>query len=159
MSFRSARFKVIFDENLASDHRSTRDQLVLYCMFTDPSLARVGLSENDAQRRGIAFRVAKLPIVAVLRSRTTSETRSFMKALVEAHGEHILGFTMLGAQAGEVMAVVQTAMLTDPTPVCATRSSRTRPWRKDSSHSLEYSGSIRSGEHQLRCVGRALSRC
>jgi pyruvate/2-oxoglutarate dehydrogenase complex dihydrolipoamide dehydrogenase (E3) component len=103
-------FRVIRD-NLASGHRSTRDRLVPYCMFTDPLLARVGLSEEEARRRGIAFRVAKLPIVAVLRSRTISETRGFMKALVEAHGERILGFTMLGAEAGEVMGVVQTAML------------------------------------------------
>jgi pyruvate/2-oxoglutarate dehydrogenase complex dihydrolipoamide dehydrogenase (E3) component len=80
-------------------------------MFTDPPLARVGLSEGEAQRQGIAVRVAKLPIAAVLRSRTISETRGFMKALVEAGGDRILGFTMIGAEAGEVMAVVQTAML------------------------------------------------
>jgi pyruvate/2-oxoglutarate dehydrogenase complex dihydrolipoamide dehydrogenase (E3) component len=55
-------------------------------------------------------RVAKLPIVAVLRMRTTAETRAFMKALVATDGDRILGFTMLGAEAGEVMAVVQTAM-------------------------------------------------
>ena len=59
---------------------------------------------------GHAVRVAKLPIVAVLRSRTTSETRGFMKALVAADGDRILGFTMFGAKAGEVMDVVQTAM-------------------------------------------------
>jgi len=103
-------FRIIRD-NLAGGNRTTRDRLVPYCMFTDPPLARVGLSEAEAQRRGIAVRVAKLPIVAVLRSRTISETRGFMKALVEADGDRILGFTMIGAEAGEVMAVVQTAML------------------------------------------------
>ena len=103
-------FRIIRD-NLAGGNRTTRDRLVPYCMFTDPPLARVGLSEAEAQRRGIAVRVAKLPIVAVLRSRTISETRGFMKALVEADGDRILGFTMFGAEAGEVMAVVQTAML------------------------------------------------
>ena len=103
-------FRVI-RENLAGGQRSTRDRLIPYCVFTDPPLARVGLSEKDARQRGIAFRVAKLPIVAVLRSRTTSETRGFMKALVEADGDRILGFAMLGAEAGEVMAVIQTAML------------------------------------------------
>jgi len=103
-------FRIIRD-NLAGGDRTTRDRLVPYCMFTDPPLARVGLSEAEAQRRGIAVRVAKLPIVAVLRSRTISETRGFMKALVEADGDRILGFTMIGAEAGEVMAVVQTAML------------------------------------------------
>jgi pyruvate/2-oxoglutarate dehydrogenase complex dihydrolipoamide dehydrogenase (E3) component len=80
-------------------------------MFTDPPLARVGLSEAEAQRQGIAVRVAKLPGAAVLRAQTISETRGFMKALVEAGGDRILGFTMIGAEAGEVMAVVQTAML------------------------------------------------
>jgi pyruvate/2-oxoglutarate dehydrogenase complex dihydrolipoamide dehydrogenase (E3) component len=101
----------IISANLSGENRTKRDRLVPYCMFTDPPLARVGLSEDEAQRQGIAVRVAKLPIVAVLRSRTISETRGFMKALVEAGGDRILGFTMIGAEAGEVMAVVQTAML------------------------------------------------
>jgi pyruvate/2-oxoglutarate dehydrogenase complex dihydrolipoamide dehydrogenase (E3) component len=101
----------IISANLRGENRTKRDRLVPYCMFTDPPLARVGLSEDEAQRQGIAVRVAKLPIVAVLRSRTISETRGFMKALVEAGGDRILGFTMIGAEAGEVMAVVETAML------------------------------------------------
>ena len=101
----------IISANLSGGNRTKRDRLVPYCMFTDPPLARVGLSEGEAQRQGIAVRVAKLPIAAVLRSRTISETRGFMKALVEADGDRILGFTMIGAEAGEVMAVVQTAML------------------------------------------------
>jgi pyruvate/2-oxoglutarate dehydrogenase complex dihydrolipoamide dehydrogenase (E3) component len=101
----------IIQNNLAGGDRTTRGRLVPYCMFTDPPLARVGLSEAEARHQGIAVRVAKLPIVAVLRSRTTSETRGFMKALVEADGDRILGFAMLGAEAGEVMAAVQTAML------------------------------------------------
>jgi pyruvate/2-oxoglutarate dehydrogenase complex dihydrolipoamide dehydrogenase (E3) component len=101
----------IISANLAGGHRSKRDRLVPYCMFTDPPLARVGLSEAEAQRQGIAVRVAKLPIASVLRAQTISETRGFMKALVEADGDHILGFAMLGAEAGEVVAVVQTAML------------------------------------------------
>jgi pyruvate/2-oxoglutarate dehydrogenase complex dihydrolipoamide dehydrogenase (E3) component len=103
-------FRIIRD-NLTGGNRTKRDRLVPYCMFTDPPLAHVGLSEGEAQRQGIAVRVATLPIFAVLRSRTTSETRGFMKALVEADGGRILGFTMLGAEAGEVMAVVQTAIL------------------------------------------------
>jgi pyruvate/2-oxoglutarate dehydrogenase complex dihydrolipoamide dehydrogenase (E3) component len=101
----------IISANLAGGNRSKRDRLIPYCMFTDPPLARVGLSEAEAQRQGIAVRVARLPVASVLRSQTISETRGFMKALVEADGDRILGFTMLGAEAGEVMAVVQTAML------------------------------------------------
>src|SRR5271165_3987906 len=103
-------FRIVRD-NLAGGDRTTRNRLVPYCMFTDPPLARVGLSEAEARHQGIAVRIAKLPIVAVLRSRTISETRGFMKALVEADSERILGFTMFGADAGEVVAVVQTAML------------------------------------------------
>jgi pyruvate/2-oxoglutarate dehydrogenase complex dihydrolipoamide dehydrogenase (E3) component len=103
-------FHVIWD-NLQGGDRTTRGRLVPYCMFTDPPLARIGLSETEARRQGIAVRVAKLPVAAVLRTRTTSETRGFMKALVEAEGDRILGFAMFGADAGEVMAVVQTAML------------------------------------------------
>jgi pyruvate/2-oxoglutarate dehydrogenase complex dihydrolipoamide dehydrogenase (E3) component len=103
-------FRVIWS-NLAGGDRTTRNRLVPYCMFTDPPLARVGLNEAEAQRHDIAVRLAKLPIVAVLRTRTTSETRGFMKALVEAGGDRILGFSMIGADAGEVMAVVQAAML------------------------------------------------
>jgi len=103
-------FRIIWD-NLAGGDRTTRGRLIPYCMFTDPPLARVGLSEAEARHQGIAVRVAKLPIVAVLRSRTTSETRGFMKALVAANSDRILGFIMFGADAGEVMAVVQTAIL------------------------------------------------
>jgi pyruvate/2-oxoglutarate dehydrogenase complex dihydrolipoamide dehydrogenase (E3) component len=67
-----------------------------------------------------------LPIVALLRSRTMSETRGFMKALVEADGDRILGFTMLGAEAGKVMAVVHTRWWRlCPTRAYATRLSRT----------------------------------
>jgi len=105
-----ADFRVIRD-NLSGESRTTRDRLVPYCLFTDPPLARVGLSEGEARRGGIAVRVAKLPMAAVLRTRTLAETRGFMKALVDAKGDRILGFTMIGPEAGEVMAVVQTAML------------------------------------------------
>jgi pyruvate/2-oxoglutarate dehydrogenase complex dihydrolipoamide dehydrogenase (E3) component len=101
----------IISANLSAGNRTKRDRLVPYCMFTDPPLAHVGLSESDARRQGIAVRVAKLPIAAVLRARTVSETRGFMKALVASGSDHILGFTMIGAEAGEVMAVVQIAML------------------------------------------------
>jgi pyruvate/2-oxoglutarate dehydrogenase complex dihydrolipoamide dehydrogenase (E3) component len=85
--------------------------LIPFCMFTDPPLARVGLSEGDAQRQGIKARVAKLPMNAVLRTHTTGETQGFMKALVSARDDRVLGFTMIGAEAGEVAAVVQMAML------------------------------------------------
>ena len=101
----------IIRDNLAGGDRSTRNRLVPYVMFTEPPLGRVGLSEAEAGRAGIAVRTASLPLKMVLRSRTMSETRGLMKAVVAADSDRILGFTMLGAEAGEVMAVVQTAML------------------------------------------------
>jgi pyruvate/2-oxoglutarate dehydrogenase complex dihydrolipoamide dehydrogenase (E3) component len=103
-------FRIIRD-NLAGGNRSTRDRLVPYCMFTDPPLAHIGLTEGDAQREGISARVARLPMSAVLRTQTTDEKEGFMKVLVGEKDDRILGFTMVGAEAGEVVAVVQTAML------------------------------------------------
>ena len=103
-------FRIIRD-NLAGGARSTGDRLVPYCVFTDPPLAHIGLSERDAQRQGIAVRVGKLPMSAVLRREATDEIQGFMKVLVGANDDRILGFTMIGADAGEVLAAIQTAML------------------------------------------------
>ena len=105
-------FRIIRD-NLAGGKRSTRDRLVPYCLFSDPSLAHVGLSEREAQRQGVGVRVAKLPMSVVLRTEATEETQGFMKALVGGSDDRILGFTMIGSEAGEVMAAVQTAMLAE----------------------------------------------
>jgi pyruvate/2-oxoglutarate dehydrogenase complex dihydrolipoamide dehydrogenase (E3) component len=98
-------------DNLAGGKRSTRDRLVPRCLFTDPPLAHVGLSEREAERQGIAARVAKLPMSAVLRTGATDETQGFMKVLVGEDDDRILGFTMLGSEAGEVMTAVQMAIL------------------------------------------------
>jgi pyruvate/2-oxoglutarate dehydrogenase complex dihydrolipoamide dehydrogenase (E3) component len=102
-------FRIIKD-NLAGGTRSTLDRLVPYCMFTDPQLAHVGLSEREAQRQGIAVRTARLPMSTVLRTHTTDEVQGFMKALIGSD-DRILGFTMVGSEAGEVMTAVQAAML------------------------------------------------
>jgi pyruvate/2-oxoglutarate dehydrogenase complex dihydrolipoamide dehydrogenase (E3) component len=103
-------FRIIRD-NLAGGNRSTRDRLVPYSMFTDPPLARVGLSEGEAERQGVIVRAAKLPMDSVLGAQATDQRQGFMKALVGDSHDRILGFTMIGAAAGEVMAAVQTAML------------------------------------------------
>ncbi len=103
-------FRIIRD-NLAGGNRSSEGRLVPYCMFTDPPLARVGLSESEAARWRIGVRVAKLPMKAVLRTHTLGEMQGFMKALVAAGSDRILGFAMIGPEAGEVVAAVQTAML------------------------------------------------
>ncbi|MBV8342101.1 MAG: FAD-dependent oxidoreductase, partial [Gammaproteobacteria bacterium] len=103
-------FRIVRD-NLAGGKRSTKDRLVPYCVFIDPPLARVGLNEVEAQRQGIPVRVATLPMSNVLRSQATDETRGFMKALVSASDDRVLGFSMIGSDAGDLIAVVQTAML------------------------------------------------
>ena len=103
-------FRIVRD-NLAGGSRNTRDRLIPYCMFTDPPLAHVGLSEREAERQGVKTRVARLPMKAVLRAQATGQTEGFMKALVGEADDRILGFTMIGAEAGEVLAVVQTAMM------------------------------------------------
>jgi pyruvate/2-oxoglutarate dehydrogenase complex dihydrolipoamide dehydrogenase (E3) component len=103
-------FRVVRD-NLAGRARTTRDRLIPYCLFIDPELGRLGLGEAEAKRLGVATRVARLPMASVLRARTIGETRGFMKAIIDPRSDHILGFTMLGAGAGEVIAAVQIAML------------------------------------------------
>jgi pyruvate/2-oxoglutarate dehydrogenase complex dihydrolipoamide dehydrogenase (E3) component len=102
-------FRIVKD-NMAGGKRTT-DRLVPYVVFTDPPLARVGLSESEAERRGVSVRVAKLPMNNVLRTEATDETEGFMKALVAADDDRIVGFAMIGSEAGEVMAAIQTAML------------------------------------------------
>jgi len=104
-------FRIIRD-NLAGGKRSTRDRLVPYCVFTDPPLARIGRSESEARHQAVTVRVARLPMSSVLRTHTTDETLGFMKVLVGSD-DRILGFTMIGSEAGEVMAAVQTAMLAE----------------------------------------------
>jgi pyruvate/2-oxoglutarate dehydrogenase complex dihydrolipoamide dehydrogenase (E3) component len=103
-------FRVVHD-NLNGGSSTTRNRLVPYCMFTDPELARVGCNESEASRRGIGYRLLTQPMAAVLRTRTLSEPRGFMKMLIAADGAEILGFTVFGAEASELMAAVQTAMI------------------------------------------------
>jgi pyruvate/2-oxoglutarate dehydrogenase complex dihydrolipoamide dehydrogenase (E3) component len=103
-------FRVVRD-NLNGGSRTTRDRLVPFCMFTDPELARVGLNETEAKARGIAYRLAKMPMAGVLRAVAIGETRGFVKMLVDAESDRILGFTAFGVEASEMMAAVQTAML------------------------------------------------
>src|SRR5439155_2051126 len=102
-------FRVVRD-NLAGKKHVTTGRQVPFCLFTDPEVARVGLSEKEAKDRGVAYRLAKIPMEHVLRTRTLGETRGFLKALVEANGDRILGFTAVGVEAGEVMAAAQVAM-------------------------------------------------
>jgi pyruvate/2-oxoglutarate dehydrogenase complex dihydrolipoamide dehydrogenase (E3) component len=103
-------FRVVRD-NVAGGSHVTTGRQVPFCLFTDPEFARVGLSEKDAKARGIAYRLFKIPMEAVLRARTLSETRGFLKALVELNGDRILGFTAFAVDGGEIMSSVQIAMI------------------------------------------------
>jgi pyruvate/2-oxoglutarate dehydrogenase complex dihydrolipoamide dehydrogenase (E3) component len=103
-------FRVVRDNLLGGDHRTTGRQ-VPFCLFTDPEFARVGLSETEANEQGLRYRLFKVPMYAVLRARSLMETRGFLKCLVERDGDRILGFTVFGVGAGEIMGCVQIAML------------------------------------------------
>src|SRR5260221_5658907 len=104
-------FRVVL-ANISGGKRVTTGRQVPFCLFTDPELARVGLSEKEAKARGISYRLFKVPVAeAILRVHTLSETRGFLKALVETDGDRILGFTAFGVGVGEIMASVQIAMI------------------------------------------------
>jgi pyruvate/2-oxoglutarate dehydrogenase complex dihydrolipoamide dehydrogenase (E3) component len=103
-------FRVV-STNIAGGSRVTTGRQVPFCLFTDPELARIGLSETEAKQRGIPYRVARLPMANVLRAMTISETRGFMKVLIGTESDGILGFTMFGAGAGDVMTSIQMAMI------------------------------------------------
>jgi pyruvate/2-oxoglutarate dehydrogenase complex dihydrolipoamide dehydrogenase (E3) component len=103
-------FHIVHD-NMLGGNRVTTGRQVPFCIFTDPEFARVGLSETEANERGVAYRLAKIPLAAVLRARTLSETRGFMKALVDTKSDRILGFSVFGVEAGEIMSTVQVAMI------------------------------------------------
>jgi pyruvate/2-oxoglutarate dehydrogenase complex dihydrolipoamide dehydrogenase (E3) component len=103
-------FRVVRD-NLHGGNRSTRGRLVPFCLFTDPELVRIGLNESEAKRMNLGYRLAKMRMADVLRTRTISEPRGFMKMLIAAESDQILGFTAIGAEASELLAAVQTAMV------------------------------------------------
>ena len=103
-------FRVVHD-NLNGGNRMTTGRQVPFCLFTDPELARVGLSEKEAKALGIAYRLFKIPLESVLRARTLSETRGFLKALVATDSDRILGFTAFAVEGGETMSSVQIAII------------------------------------------------
>jgi pyruvate/2-oxoglutarate dehydrogenase complex dihydrolipoamide dehydrogenase (E3) component len=101
----------ILKANLAGGSRSTRDRLIPYTIFITPELARVGLTESQARAAGHRVRTARLPVAAIPRARTLRETDGIWKAVVDADTDRVLGVSLLGAEAGDVATVVQTAMV------------------------------------------------
>jgi pyruvate/2-oxoglutarate dehydrogenase complex dihydrolipoamide dehydrogenase (E3) component len=102
-------FRVVHD-SIHGGKRVTTGRQVPFCLFTDPEFARIGLSEKEARANGTLYRLFKIPMEEVLRARTLSETRGFLKALVATDSDRILGFSALAPDAGEIMSAVQIAM-------------------------------------------------
>lgn len=102
-------FRILRD-NFSGGNRTTTGRQLPFALFTDPELARIGLNETEAKAKGISYRLFKIPMASVLRTRMLSETRGFMKALV-GEDDRILGFTVFGVNGGEIMSAVQIAMI------------------------------------------------
>jgi pyruvate/2-oxoglutarate dehydrogenase complex dihydrolipoamide dehydrogenase (E3) component len=104
-------YRVLKTNLLEGGNRSVAGRLVPSCVFIDPQLGRIGLSERDAREQGRKVRVAKLPMTSVARAMETGRSRGFMKALVDPQTEEILGAAILGEDGGEVMSMIQLAMM------------------------------------------------
>lgn len=104
-------FRIIRSNVIGKKSASTTHRMVPYCVFIDPQLGRVGLSEAEALAQGRKIRVARLPMTSVARALEMDETRGFMKAIVDAETSQIVGAAVLGVEGGEVMSVLETAMM------------------------------------------------
>jgi pyruvate/2-oxoglutarate dehydrogenase complex dihydrolipoamide dehydrogenase (E3) component len=104
-------YRILHANLLGGEKASTRDRLVPYTVFIDPQLGRVGMTERQAREGDRAVRVAKLPMSGVIRALETGETRGFMKVVVDAETRQILGAAVLGVEGGEIMTIIQVAML------------------------------------------------
>jgi pyruvate/2-oxoglutarate dehydrogenase complex dihydrolipoamide dehydrogenase (E3) component len=104
-------FRIIRANLIEKKNASTKDRQVPYTLFIDPQLGRVGLTEAEARAQGRKIRVAKLPMSHVARALEIDETRGFMKAVVDAESNQILGAAILGIEGGEVMSAVEIAMM------------------------------------------------
>jgi pyruvate/2-oxoglutarate dehydrogenase complex dihydrolipoamide dehydrogenase (E3) component len=104
-------FRIIRKNLLEGGNATIKDRLVPYTVFIDPQLGRVGLSESDARAKGLNIRVAKMPMTYVARALETDESRGFMKAVIDGDTNQILGCAILGIEGGEIMSMIQIAMM------------------------------------------------
>jgi pyruvate/2-oxoglutarate dehydrogenase complex dihydrolipoamide dehydrogenase (E3) component len=104
-------YRIIRTNLLQGGETSTKDRLVPYTVYIDPQLGRVGLSESEARAQGRNIRVAKMPMSYVARALEMDESRGFMKAVIDAETQQILGCAILGVEGGELMSMIQIAML------------------------------------------------
>ncbi len=104
-------YRIIRANLLESGHRTTTDRPVPYTVFMDPQLGRVGLTERELKKQGRAYRVASQPMSHVARALELDESRGTMKILVDPETRQVLGAAILGIEGGELMAVLQLAMM------------------------------------------------
>lgn len=104
-------YRIVKANLLDGESRTTRGRFIPYTVYIDPQLGRVGLSENQARRLGREVRVAKMPMTSVARALEMDETRGFMKIIVDAKTELILGAAVLGVEGGEMMSMIEIAMM------------------------------------------------
>jgi dihydrolipoamide dehydrogenase len=104
-------YLIIYHNLFHNANKSTKSRFVPYTMFTDPQLGRIGLNEDEARKKNLNIRVAKLPMNYVARAIETNETTGFMKAIVDANTKQILGATVIGEQGGEMMSMLEIAMM------------------------------------------------
>lgn len=104
-------YRILRDNLLNHGSRTTKGRLVPYTIYTDPQLGRVGMTEEEAKRLGVPHKVTKLPMTYVARAIETGEMRGFMKAVVHAETQQILGCAVLGAEGGEIMSMIEIAMM------------------------------------------------
>jgi pyruvate/2-oxoglutarate dehydrogenase complex dihydrolipoamide dehydrogenase (E3) component len=103
-------FRIVRDNLIRKKNRTEKDRVSPYTVFTDPQLARIGLNEKEANEKEINFKIAKLEMTKVARAIETGETKGFIKALVDPDSDEILGCTVLAADGGELMSMIQIAM-------------------------------------------------
>ncbi|MFA4868849.1 MAG: mercuric reductase [Pedobacter sp.] len=103
-------FTIVYRNLVEKCNLSTKDRPVPYCMFTDPQLGRIGISESEAKEKDLDFIVAKIPMSQVARGIETGETLGFMKAIVDRKSKQILGATILASEGGEIVSVLQMAI-------------------------------------------------
>ncbi len=104
-------FIIVSKNLLEKGDMTTTGRPIPYCMFTDPQLGRVGLSETQAKEKGIKYKVAKIPMKHVARALEIGETAGYMKAIVDPDSKQILGAAVMGTEGGEIMSILQIAML------------------------------------------------
>jgi pyruvate/2-oxoglutarate dehydrogenase complex dihydrolipoamide dehydrogenase (E3) component len=103
-------YTIVYRNLVEGTDISKNDRPIPYCVFTDPQLGRVGITEAEAKKQGLDVKIAKLPMEHVARAIETGDTRGFMKAVVDAKTKKILGAMVLGPEGGEIMTVLQMAM-------------------------------------------------